>query len=301
MKHVLDKTNLYYVMSKKEEPVLNINPGDTVEIHTADCFSDQIISPDMDFSAVDWSNSNPATGPIYVNDIHPGDVLKVTIETIELGSRGLATVNAGAGVMRDYIEKRCVKMFDVDTEHHTTNFNGLIMPLNPMIGVIGNAPADASVPNSTPGPHGGNMDSKKCTDKSIVYLPVFQEGALFGLGDVHAKMGDGEVGISGLEIDAAVTVKLEKAENLATVHPVVIDEEGIYMFVSDESLDNGVDESVKQMIKILQPLTDLSLEEITILMSLAGEAQINQVVDPLKTARFFIPHYVLNHYSIEFS
>lgn len=301
MKHTLDKTHLYYTMSKDIASALEVDTGDTVEIHTVDCFENQITVPDMDFDTVDWGRQNPATGPIFINGIKTGDVLKVTIEKIELENQGCATVGPGGGVMKDYIETRYIKMFNVDTEKKTTEFNGLEMPLNPMIGVIGNAPAEAPAPNSTPGAHGGNMDCKKIAEGAVLYLPAFHDGAIFGLGDVHAKMGDGEVGISGLEIGAVVTVKLEKAEEIKTSHPLLIDDEGINMMVSHESLDVAVDESVRQMIKLLKPHTNLSLPEITILMSLSGEAQINQVVDPLKTARFFIPHYLLNHYSIEFS
>lgn len=300
MKYTLDDSHLYYTMSKDIDPVLQIDDGDTVRIHTVDCFENQITSPDMDFDTVDWSRQNPATGPIFVNGVAAGDVLKVTIGKIELEDRGLATVGPSGGVMKDYIEERFIKMFDVDTALNTTGFNGLEIRLNPMIGVIGNAPYDAPVPNSTPGAHGGNMDCKKITEGTVLYLPVFHDGALFGLGDVHARMGDGEVGISGLEIGAAVTVKLEKAASINTNHPVLIDEEGINMMVSNESLDEAVDESVRQMIKLLKPHTDLPLPEIAMLMSLVGEAQINQVVDPLKTARFFIPYYLLDHYSIDY-
>src|SRR5699024_4128914 len=107
--------------------------------------------------------------------------------------------------MRDYIEQRHVKLFDLDTENKPSEFIRMTQPLNPMIGVIGNAPAAWPVPNSTPGAHGGNMDCPKMTEGAVLYLPVFHDGALFGLGDVHAKMGDGEVGISGLETAARVT------------------------------------------------------------------------------------------------
>lgn len=299
MKHELDSSHLYYTMSKDVEPVLQIDSGDTVIFQTVDCFENQITSPDMDFESVDWTRQNPATGPVFMRGISAGDVLKVTIEKIEPEERGLATVGPSGGVMQDYIEKRQIKMFDLDTKNNTTVFNGLEIPLNPMIGVIGNAPMNTAVPNSTPGAHGGNMDCRKITEGAVLYLPVFHDGALFGLGDVHAKMGDGEVGISGLEIGATVTVKLEKAKAIQTNHPVLIDADGINMMVSHESLDVAVDESVRQMIKLLMPHTDLSLPEIAMLMSLVGETQINQVVDPLKTARFFVPYYLLEHYSIE--
>ncbi|WP_017549641.1 acetamidase/formamidase family protein [Salinicoccus carnicancri] len=299
MQHQLDSSHLYYEMSATIAPALEIDAGDTVHIHTVDCFEDQITSPDMDFGTVDWSRQNPATGPIFVRGLSAGDVLKASVEKIELGDRGLATAGPQGGVMKDYIEERHVKFFDLDKENNTTEFNGMTVPLSPMIGVIGTAPAAGRVPNSTPGAHGGNMDCSKMTEGAVLYLPVFHEGALFGLGDVHAKMGDGEVGISGLETAARVTVRLEKASGISTNHPVLIDTEGLNMMVSHECLDEAVDDSVRQMIKLLRPHTGLSLPEIAMLMSLIGETQINQVVDPLKTARFFVPHYLLEHYSID--
>ena len=301
MKPPLDRSHFYYAMSKDNEAALKVKPGDTVEIRTHDCFQGQITSQDTVLDTVDWDQINPATGPIYIEGIKPGDVLKVTIDDITLDSRGVMLTGPGLGVMGEQMEGMEAKMFDVDAAGGHVSFNGLELPMNPMIGVIGVAPEGDPINNGTPDRHGGNMDSKKITSGADLYLPVFHDGALFGLGDVHAKMGDGEISVSGLEIGSMVTVTLDKAHNMTTGHPVVIDEEGIYMMVSHESLDTAVDESVRQMIALLHPHTDLSLSELTMLMSLVGETQINQVVDPLKTARFFVPKSVLDHYNISFS
>ncbi|GAB3057958.1 acetamidase/formamidase family protein [Salinicoccus sesuvii] len=301
MKHSLDKSHFYYAMSKDNEAVLTVGFGDTIEIETHDCFQGQITSAETVLDTLNWDQINPATGPIHVEGIKAGDVLKVTIDNIVLDSRGVMLTGPGLGVMGESLERMEAKMFDIDTAGGYVSFNGLELPLNPMIGVIGVAPADIPINNGTPERHGGNMDSKKITTGATLYLPVFHDGALFGLGDVHAKMGDGEISVSGLEIGSKITVTLDKADNIVTQHPVVIDQDGIHMMVSDESLDVAVETSVKQMIALLHPHTDLTLSEITMLMSLVGETQINQVVDPLKTARFFVPHSVLEHYKISFS
>ncbi|GAA3715813.1 acetamidase/formamidase family protein [Salinicoccus jeotgali] len=298
MKHSLNKSNLFYAMSKDNPAALKVDAGDTVTIETNDCFLGQITSSDTVLDQLDWDRINPATGPIHIDGIQAGDVLKVTIEDITLEPNGGMLTGPGLGVMGDDMEKMEAKMFDIDTSEGTVSFNGLSLPLNPMIGVIGVAPEGEAVNNGTPGRHGGNMDSKKITTGATLYLPVAHDGALFGLGDVHAKMGDGEVSVSGLETGASITVTLDKAHNIKTRHPIVVDADGVYMTVSSESLDTAVDESVKEMIALLRPHTDLSLSEMTMLMSLVGEAQINQVVDPLKTSRFFVPHHVLDHYGI---
>lgn len=297
--HKLSKDNLFYAMSKNNEAKLKVKLGDTVDIETHDCFTGQITSEEGAFGGLDWDRINPASGPIYIDGIKAGDVLKVTINSIDISDTGVMVTGPGLGVMGDVLNDTLVRIYDVDNENDTVDFNGLSIPVNKMIGVIGVAPADEAVNNGTPDTHGGNMDSLKIAEGITLYLPVYHDGALFGLGDVHAAMADGEISVSGLEVSANVNVTFDKAQNLLTEHPVILNDEGIYLNVSDESLDTAVDTSVHKMAEMLQPKTDLSMEEFTMLMSLTGQTQINQVVDPKKTARYFVPQYILNHYDIK--
>lgn len=297
--HKLSKDNLFYAMSKDNEAKLKVKLGDTVDIETHDCFTGQITSEEGAFGGLDWDRINPASGPIYIDGIKAGDVLKVTINSIDISDTGVMVTGPGLGVMGDVLNDTLVRIYDVDNENDTVDFNGLSIPVNKMIGVIGVAPADEAVNNGTPDTHGGNMDSLKIAEGITLYLPVYHDGALFGLGDVHAAMADGEISVSGLEVSANVNVTFDKAQNLSTEHPVILNDEGIYLNVSDESLDTAVDTSVHKMAEMLQPKTDLSMEEFTMLMSLTGQTQINQVVDPKKTARYFVPQYILNHYDIK--
>ncbi|WP_020007699.1 acetamidase/formamidase family protein [Salinicoccus albus] len=299
MKHKMDKENFFYAMSKGNAPKLEVNLGDTVEIEAHDCFTGQITSEENGFSGVDWHQINPATGPVYINDVSPGDVLKVTVEKIEMGERGVMVTGPGMGVMGNRLKDTDIRIFNVDNEKGTVDFDGLTLPVNKMIGVIGVAPPNEAINNGTPDTHGGNMDAVKMTEGATLYLPVYHEGALFGLGDVHAAMADGEISVSGLEVESTVTVTFEKAESLKTYHPIITDKDGVYMMVSDKDLNLAVDQSVHKMIDLLQPHTNLSLSEITMLMSLTGQTQINQIVDPKKTARFFVPQHVLDHYGIQ--
>lgn len=55
------------------------------------------------------------------------------------------------------------------------------------------------------------------TVATIAHLPVWVPGALFGIGDVHASMGDAEVSGSAVEIagEVTLTVYLVKDTQLA--------------------------------------------------------------------------------------
>ena len=91
---------------------------------------------------------------------------------------------------------------------------GMELPICPVIGSVGTAPAGD--PTNLPNPHGGNLDAPEITIATKVYLPVGVEGALFFLGDVHVRQGDGEI-VGAPEIAAKVTVRFDVlAERLAT-------------------------------------------------------------------------------------
>lgn len=296
--HKLSNNDVIYSFSRKNAPVLRVNSGDTVSIDTCDCFTDQIHSADQEVAAIDWNRINPATGPVYVEGASAGDLLKVTIDELEIGDQGVMVTGPDLGVMGHRLEEMESKIIPIRDGKAIFN-EKLHLPLNPMIGVIGVAPEGEPVSCGTPGAHGGNMDTKHITQGATLYFPVFTEGALFALGDFHAAMGDGEVSVSGIEVPGRATVTLEVVKGFHSKFPVLINNEGVSLLVSAMTLDEAVKVATEEMIDLLLPFTDLSVSEMTMLMSAAGEAQISQVVDPLVTARFFVPQHILEALEIK--
>lgn len=174
------------------------------------------------------------------------------------------------------IDEFQVKMIPIENGKAVFN-EKLQLPLNPMIGVIGVAPESYPVSCGTPGAQGGNMDTTSVTTGATLNFPVFQEGALFGLGDLHAAMGDGEVGVSGIEIPGKVTVTLEVVKGSSIPYPFLENEEGVAVLVSKETLDEAAKAAVEIFIDTLQRHTDLSLAELTMLMSAVGQVQVSQM------------------------
>lgn len=293
----LSNKDVIYSFSKLNSPVLQVKPGDTVAIETYDCFKNQIQSANQEIAAIDWDQINPATGPIFIEGAAYGDLLKVTIDDLEIGSQGVMVTGPGLGVMGHRHEKMESKIIPI--KGGKAIFNEQVhLPLNPMIGVIGVAPEGAPVSCGTPGAHGGNMDTKLITKGAVLYFPVFADGALFALGDFHAAMGDGEISVSGIEVPGKATVTFDLIKGMHSKYPVLQNEEGAAILVSAMTLDEAVKTAVEEMIDLLLPYTDLSVSEMTMLMSAAGETQISQVVDPLVTARFFVPQHVLDSLGI---
>ena len=159
------------------------------------------------------------------------------------------------------------------------------MPLDPMIGVIGVAPEGEDVDTETPGAHGGNMDTRFIRAGSTLYLPVSCEGALFAVGDVHAKMGDGEMCICGLECAATVTVRFSVLRGRREKWPVLLDRGRFYTIASAQTLDEAARLSADALFDFLLARTRVERNELILLMSLVCHLEISQVVDPLVTAR----------------
>lgn len=169
-----------------------------------------------------------------------------------------------------------------------------------MIGVIGTAPETADIPCGTPGRHGGNMDTKLIRKGNTLYLPVFIEGAKLAMGDLHAVMGDGEVSICGLEVPGVVTVTVDVIKGKQEEWPVLETADAWYVLASGKDLDEAADFAMTGMLKFLQDRLPLGKNDIISLLSITGNLEISQIVDPLKTVRMSIPKYVLEAYKAGF-
>ncbi|MGM9921034.1 MAG: acetamidase/formamidase family protein [Bhargavaea sp.] len=297
MAETLACNDVIYAFDKAHEPVKRVASGTTIEIETYDCFENQVQSAETKIGGIDWDRINPATGPIYVEGAKPGDVLKVRIEKLEIGNQGVMATGPDLGVLGHRQEEMASKIIPVEGDYAIFD-DKLKIPLNKMIGVIGVAPEGEPVPCGTPGAHGGNMDTTLITEGATLYFPVFAEGALFALGDFHAAMGDGEIGVSGIEVPGKATVTLEVVKEGALRHPLLENEDGIAFLVSKPTLDEAAKAAVEEMADFLLPRTHLNVADLAMMMSAAGHSQISQIVDPLMTARFFVPKYVLEAYGV---
>ncbi len=277
-----------YKFSAGNEPVLQVPSGTPVRIHTKDCFSNQLRRPEDKMEALDWDRINPATGPISVEGAEPGDILKVTIQKIELDEKGTVVSGEELGILGGILKDVHTKIipirdgkaiFDSRTE----------IPVRPMIGVIGVAPEREEINTGTPGRHGGNMDNTMVAEGASLYFNVEVPGALFACGDVHAVMGDGEIGVSGLEIPAVIDVVLEVVKGKSIEGPMLENQDCWSAIASAEDLEDAVQAATENMFRFLKSRLEREEGEIAMLMSLVGQLQFCQVVDPLKTVRFIMP------------
>lgn len=289
----LGDEKVLYAFDKTLEPALVVPSGATVRVRTKDCFGNQVQRPEDELDEIDWDHINPATGPIFVEGAVPGGALKVTIENIEFDEQAASCTGEGEGVCGDRFKAWSTHLCKIDGDELVWD-ETLRIPLRPMIGVIGVAPAGEPVNCGTPGSHGGNMDNTAITTGASLYFPVYTEGALFGCGDMHAAMGDGEISVSGAEVAGFATVTLEALPALALTDPLIENATHLGVIASAESLDAAADRAVHEMVDLICDRTGKPADEVVMLLSLVADVEVCQMVDPEKTVRFMVPKYVLD-------
>ena len=219
--HYFPSDRVHYTWDAGNEPVLTIESGDTVVVHTRDVSDDQI-TRDSDVGAIaamDWDRVYPLAGPIAVAGAEPGDTLAIEVLDLHTEGWGWTAILPGLGLLPDDFPDAYLRVFDI-SGGEVAQFDSATIPLDPFLGTMGVCPAGASAqPVMPPGNFGGNMDTRQLGRGSTLFLPVQLPGALFSTGDAHGVQGDGEVCVTGLEAPmyASLRFTLEKGRSLPAV------------------------------------------------------------------------------------
>ena len=270
-------TEYTYKFCKTNTPVARAKPGDTVEFQTLDCFSN-LIKTDKDLTTdFNYDSANPANGPVHIEGAEPGDILAVDILSVKVGEKGVVTSLPGVGPLHDRMEIRTTV---VPIKNGKARFKDVEIPIQPMVGVIGVAPAGEAVACGFPGAHGGNLDCKHMGEGTRLYLPVRAPGALFALGDLHAVMGDGELCGTGLEICGEVKVRFDLIKNRKLDWPVLETKDDWHVFASSLDYTEALVAATRQMQELMSPAYGWDATDVFFYLSLAGEAAINQGCQP---------------------
>lgn len=277
---------VHFAFGPGQQPAAWGHSGETFRFECQDCYCGQL-SRDMQAGPMDMDFNNPATGPLFIREAEPGDVLRVRILDIEIAPEGAMCVRDGAGIYQ--IEGRHCRRFPVERGEILFD-KGIRLPVRPMIGVIGTAPAQGEVPTTWPGEHGGNLDIREMNRGATLYLPVHVPGGLLSMGDLHALQGDGETVICALEMEGAVTVQVDVLKNRPDIPtPFLVTETHYITTAADPSLDVCSVQAARKMHRFLQRQAGLSDAQAGMLLSLAGDLRISQVVNPAKGCMMAFP------------
>jgi amidase len=288
----ISRDKFFYAFSADLAPVARVEAGEEIVFETHDCFQGQIQSERDLVATLDWNRTNPATGPVFIHGVLPQTLVRLTILDVQVDDRSVMVTIPGAGALGDLINTMETTILHRDGNELVFK-DKVRLPLAPMVGVIGFAPAQGSIGNGVPGTHGGNMDCTLIGKGSRLYLTAQVKGGLLGLGDLHAAMGDGEIVVVGAEVAGSVRLRpdIVHLEGLPT--PFLENNEIVASIYSDPDLNLAADGAIRRMSEFLVRFTGLPLNDASMLMSAAGALRICQVVDPAKTVRFEFPKRVL--------
>jgi acetamidase/formamidase len=296
-----------YVWDNALAPALEIESGETVELHVRDA-SDEQIGRDSgvdDVAKLDFSHVNPVSGPVYVKGARPGDVLAVELLEFRPPEWGWTAIIPGFGLLADEYPDPWLRISDVDAESATVRFaEGIALPYHPFPGTIGVAPEEPGEHSIVPPSRfGGNMDTKHLRAGATLFLPVGVDGALFSLGDTHAAQGDGEVCGTAIEAGMDVVVRLSVRRDFSVAAPqygvpagaLAQTEESSYHVCTGVGPDlmEAARDAVSATIAYVGERYGLDREEAYALASVAADLRIHEVVDaPNWVVGSFVPESI---------
>jgi acetamidase/formamidase len=274
-------------------PVLEVASGDLVTLHSFPAGGKETLPPDPglvpdDYMlALDTLQQGPGphfiTGPISVAGAKPGDTLQIDVIDVKVRQDwGFMSILPLLGTLPD-------EFTDYETVHpifdHVRNLAvmpwGTEIPLDPFFGILAVAPPPAWGRCGSPVPRsfGGNMDNRELRPGSTLYLPVYNEGALFYAGDGHAVQADGEVCITALETGVTGTFRLTVRKDLPIDWPFAETATHLMSIGLDEDLDDAAEQAVREMVKHVCARSTLTRNQAYMLCSLVGNLRVTQLVD----------------------
>jgi acetamidase/formamidase len=220
-------------------------------------------------------------------------VLQIDVLATRHCGWGWSSVVEGLGFLKDRFREPYLFHWLLEGEE-SRSLAPAVVPVRPFLGVMGVARAeDGAFRTRPPGPFGGNMDVRELCAGSTLYLPVYNEGALFSCGDGHAAQGDGEVCINGIECSLDVTLRFNLHKQQPLPGPLV---EASDKTAPDSTADSwvvvetGTDlagaarAATNRMIDLLVSRWNLSEIHAYLLCSVALRLRLSQVVnEPMHT------------------
>jgi acetamidase/formamidase len=288
--------------------VLEVDSGDSVTIDTVSGEPDdlpsrsglELLPEHREILAKVRRGPGPhfLTGPIWVRGAMPGAVLEVKIRDIQLRQNwGFNLIQPLMGTLPDDFNRERRLHIPIDRQRGTARLPwGQEIPLRPFMGIHAVAPPRewGRITSIIPRAHGGNMDNKEFVPGTTLYLPIFNEGALFVTGDGHGVQGDGEVCLTALETSLTGTFDLVLRGDLDYRLPRAETSSHYMTMAFNEDLDDAARQALREMIDLIQRTAGLSKEDAYSLCSLGADLRITQMVDVHKGVHCMLPKSLLS-------
>lgn len=291
-------TSQWGYFDSSQPPVLTIHSGDSVIIETMAASDNQVVPGTTIDQIIEMKNAildrgpHTVTGPIYVNDAEPGDILKIHFNKIVPRAYASNDAVPGKGLFPDDFPNGFVRYYHLDIKKMQMQFlPGIVVPLGPFPGVIAVARTEPGKYDSIPpGPFGGNMDLREMTEGTTLYLPVFMKGALLWTGDSHAGQGNGEIDLTAIETafsEFNITVDVIKQQPLSWPR---VETKNAWIAVGyDKDLNKALDILKDETIKLITEKRHVTHDAAVKIMYNTWNCPISEVVNGVQGVYCMVP------------
>ena len=287
-------------------PVRTVKPGEALSIWTEDCFAGKVrAEADLVSQVCEFPFLNPQTGPFYVDGARPGDTLALHFVSIEpardVGAAttvpffGTLTSDAQTATLQDALPE-LVWLYELDNAKRTVTYHAksaeltIELPMDPMHGTVGVAPGAFEARSSlVPDSHGGNLDTPEMRAGVTAYFGVNVEGALFSLGDGHARQGEGEACGTGVEVAMNTVVIVELIPGMATPWPRLESDTHLMSIGAARPLENAYRVAQVDMTGWLSELCHVDRMDAYQIVAQAALTPVAQVCNPIYTVTSKMP------------
>ena len=292
-------------------PVMRISPGTALRLWSDDAFGGVLRSvQDLSSAKVDLRFVNPQTGPFYVEGAEPGDTLVLHLAALEPARDwgasaaipffgGMTSTDRVVTLQEPLPDTTWI--YELDRERNTVAFaarhsdHRIELPVSPMLGTVGVAPAGGEVRSSlVPDRFGGNMDTPQMRSGATVFLGVNVEGAMFSIGDGHYRQGEGEACGTAVEGAMTTTLIVELVKGAAPGWPRIEDETHIMAVGSSRPMEDSWRIGNAALVHWVSDLCGLHPMDAYQLCSQIAEVPVANVVDAnysvvVKAAKALLP------------
>ena len=294
----ITRDRLQVVFDRRIEPVAIVEPGEVIIVETEDARGGRNRTPETTSPAYlaemrrkGWYG-NPVTGPIFVSGAEPGDTLAVMIHSQTCDSLGWIPIWPFLFHFEDLFHEPNTLLVEI-REGFVELPRGVRVPVRPMIGTIGTAPAIEAILSGGMGRHGGNIDAEEVCAGSTIHLPVAVEGALLSLGDCHAVQSDGELASVEMRSEVTLSCAVIKGRSPVMSWPRIETADSLVTVAVGRPLEEALANAFRDLILWVVELTGMSNQEAYAMIGTAGHARPGQAQVGLYSMRCMVPKSVL--------
>ena len=294
----LERRTLHGHFSRDLEPILTVEPGDTVRFSTLD--AGWGLEPASDLRhpserahfeprAPDLDDGHPLIGPIAVRGARAGQTLVINIEEVRVGEYGFTDAGGWESPLNERLGvdsgDEHVLWWHLDADAGIgRDQHGRAVALRPFLGVLGMPPPEAGIHSTLPPRRwGGNLDCKELVEGTVLFLPIPVDAACFSAGDGHARQGDGEV--SGLAIECPLErarLTLDVRDDLRLTAPVAETPAAWVSLGMDKDLDEAAAMATDTMLELMGRELGLERRDALALASVVVDLRVTQLVNGVR-------------------